>query len=43
MIKRMYLAEGIPHSEVTETPVRPVFIEMPVRVLANLPNEGERA
>jgi ferredoxin len=43
MIKRMYLAEGIPLSEVTETPVRPIFIEMPVRVLANLPNEGERA
>lgn len=43
MIKRMYLAEGIPLSEVTETPVRPVFIEMPVRVLANLTDEGERA
>ena len=40
MIKRMYLAEGIPLSEVTETPVRPVFIEMPVRVLANLTDEG---
>ena len=40
MIKRMYLAEGIPLSEVTETPVRPVFVEMPVRVLANLPVEG---
>jgi len=43
MIKRMYLAEGIPLSEVTETPVRPVFIEMPVRVLASLTDEGERA
>jgi NADPH-dependent 2,4-dienoyl-CoA reductase/sulfur reductase-like enzyme/Fe-S-cluster-containing hydrogenase component 2/bacterioferritin-associated ferredoxin len=44
MIKRMYLAEGIPLSEVTETPVRPVFIEMPVRVLANLSDdEGESA
>jgi len=44
MIKRMYLAEGIPLSEVTETPVRPVFIEMPVRVLANLTDdEGESA
>lgn len=43
MIKRMYLAEGVPLSEVTETPVRPVFIEMPVRVLANLAeDEGER-
>lgn len=43
MLKRMYLSEGIPLSEVTETPVRPVFVEMPVRVLANLPEEGERA
>lgn len=44
MIKRMYLAEGIPLLEVTETPVRPVFIEMPIRVLANLgDDEGERA
>lgn len=42
MIRRMYIAEGIPLSEVTETPVRPVFIEMPVRVLANLPDEGDR-
>ncbi|HPR34092.1 MAG TPA: FAD-dependent oxidoreductase [Anaerolineaceae bacterium] len=42
MIKRMYLAEGIPLSEVTETPVRPVFVEMPVRVLANLTDEGEQ-
>ncbi len=40
MIRRMFLAEGIPLSEVTETPVRPVFVEMPVRVLANLPDEG---
>jgi len=40
MIKRMYLAEGIPLSEVTETPVRSVFIEMPVRVLASLADEG---
>ncbi len=44
MIKRMYLAEGIPLSEVTETPIRPVFVEMPVRVLANLTDdEGERS
>ena len=42
MIRRMYIAEGVPLSEVTETPVRPVFIEMPVRVLANLPDEGDR-
>lgn len=42
MIRRMYIAEGVPLSEVTETPVRPVFIEMPVRVLANLPDEGNR-
>jgi sarcosine oxidase subunit alpha len=44
MIKRMYLAEGIPLSEVTETPVRPVFIEMPVRILAGLADdEGARS
>jgi hypothetical protein len=44
MIKRMYLAEGIPLSEVTETPIRPVFVEMPVRVLANMADdEGERS
>ena len=40
MIKRMYQAEGITLSEVTETPVRPVFIEMPVRVLAGQSAEG---
>ena len=39
MIKRMYLTEGIPLSEVTETPVRPVFVEMPIKVLANLPDD----
>jgi len=43
MIKRMYLAEGIPLSEVTEPPVRPVFIEMPIKVLANLADdEGDQ-
>ncbi len=42
MIKRMFQAEGIPLSEVTETPIRPVFIEMPVGVLANLTGGGER-
>lgn len=42
MIKRLYLAEGIPLSEVIETPVRPVFIEMPVKVLASLSDEGDR-
>ena len=43
MIKRMYVSEGIPLSEVTDTSIRPVFVEMPVRVLANLTDEGELA
>lgn len=43
MIKRLYQAEGIPLTEVTETPVRPLFIEVPIRVLANQNPEGERA
>ena len=42
MIKRMYLAEGVPLSEVTETPIRPVFVEMPIGVLANIHNKTER-
>lgn len=41
MIKRMYQAEGIPLSEVTETPIRPVFVEIPIGVLANLPTEQD--
>ncbi len=43
MIKRMYLAEGIPLTEVTETPVRPVFIEIPIKDLANMQDKGDRA
>lgn len=39
MIKHMYLTEGIPLSEVTETPIRPVFVEIPIGVLANIKNE----
>ena len=31
LIKRLYQAEGIPLSEVTEPPVRPVFVEVPFR------------
>lgn len=41
MIKRMYQAEGVPLSEVTETPIRPVFVEMPIGVLANIHNRSE--
>jgi len=45
LIKRLYQAEGIPLSEVTEPPVRPVFVEVPLSVLANIrleDEEGER-
>jgi thioredoxin reductase/ferredoxin len=45
LIKRLYQAEGIPLSEVTEPPVRPVFVEVPLSVLANIrleDKEGER-
>jgi len=45
LIKRLYQAEGIPLSEVTEPPVRPVFVEVPLAVLANIKledEEGER-
>lgn len=31
LIKRMFAAEGIPLTEVTEPPVRPVFVEVPVK------------
>ncbi|MGB4595058.1 MAG: FAD-dependent oxidoreductase [Anaerolineaceae bacterium] len=41
MIKGMYLTEGIPLSEVTETPIRPVFVEIPIGVLANIHNRSE--
>jgi ferredoxin len=45
LIKRLYQAEGIPLSEVTEPLVRPVFVEIPLSVLANIKledEEGER-
>jgi hypothetical protein len=45
LIKRLYQTEGIPLSEVTEPPVRPVFVEVPLSVLANIrleDKEGER-
>jgi Fe-S-cluster-containing hydrogenase component 2/bacterioferritin-associated ferredoxin len=41
LIKRLYLAEGIPLSEVTEPPVRPVFVEVPLSILANIRLENE--
>lgn len=45
MIKRMYQAEGVSLSEVGETPIRPVFVEMPIAVLANVRglHDGENA
>lgn len=41
MIRRVFAAEGVPFSEVTETRVRPVFIEMPVAALANIDQESK--
>ena len=41
MIRRVFAAEGVPFSEVTETRVRPVFIEMPVAALANIDEESK--
>jgi len=35
MVKRMYQQEGIPLSEVSEPPIRPVFVEMPISLLAH--------
>ncbi|MFZ3069816.1 MAG: FAD-dependent oxidoreductase [Anaerolineaceae bacterium] len=35
MIKRMYQSEGIPLSEVTDPPLRPVFVETPIAILAH--------
>lgn len=37
IVKRMYQQEGISLSEVTEPPIRPVFVEMPISLLANVP------
>ncbi len=31
LIKRMFTAEGVPLSEVTDPPVRPVYVEVPVK------------
>ena len=41
MIKRLFLNEGIVLDEVTETPIRPVFVEVPINVLAN--SKGQEA
>lgn len=35
LIKRLFLNEGVMLNEVTETPIRPVFVEVPISVLAN--------
>jgi hypothetical protein len=43
LIKRLYEAEGIPLSEVTEPPVRPVFVEVPLSVLANIQTDNNHA
>lgn len=41
MIKRLFLNEGIVLNDVTETPIRPVFVEVPISVLANV--KGQEA
>ena len=41
MVKRMYQQEGIPLTEVTEPPIRPVFVEMPISLLANLSGSAD--
>lgn len=41
MVKRMYQQEGIPLSEVAEPPIRPVFVEMPISLLAQLPPKSD--
>lgn len=41
MVKRMYQQEGIPLSEVAEPPIRPVFVEMPISLLAQIPPKSD--
>lgn len=41
MIKRLFLNEGIPLDAVTETNIRPVFVEVPISVLANIQGQKE--
>lgn len=36
MIKQIYRSEGVPLSEVTEPTIRPVFVEIPISILANV-------
>jgi len=31
LIRRMFAAEGVPLAEVTDPPVRPAFVEVPVK------------
>jgi hypothetical protein len=41
LIRRMFAAEGIPLAEVTNPPVRPSFVEVPVKdFVENAPVEG---
>ncbi|MGI6251114.1 MAG: FAD-dependent oxidoreductase [Anaerolineaceae bacterium] len=41
MIRRMFVAEGVPLSEITESTQRPVFVEIPISILSNMQNENE--
>jgi NADPH-dependent 2,4-dienoyl-CoA reductase/sulfur reductase-like enzyme/bacterioferritin-associated ferredoxin/Pyruvate/2-oxoacid:ferredoxin oxidoreductase delta subunit len=41
LIRRMFAAEGIPLSEITDPPVRPAFVEVPVKDFIEHANEVE--
>ena len=40
LIRRMFAAEGVPLAEVTDPPVRPAFVEVPVKDFIENSNEG---
>ena len=41
MIKRLFQSEGISLDEVIETPIRPVFVEVPLHILGNIKADKE--
>jgi len=41
LIKKLFAAEGIPLAEVTDPPIRPVFVEVPVKDFIEHSNESE--
>lgn len=38
LIRQLFRSEGVPPEEIVDCTIRPVFIEMPLHVLANLPS-----